>query len=101
MGLVAPLHAVGKIGIPDAILLKPGPLTAAEFETMKTHVEIGANILGGSASPIFQLAAQIARSHHERWDGGGYLAGLGGADIPLAARIVSVVDVFDALTHER
>ena len=96
----APLHDVGKIGIPDAILLKPGPLTDEEYEVMKTHTVIGARILSGNTSPHLQLAEEIALTHHERWNGTGY-AGLGGEDIPLPGRIVAVVDVFDALTHDR
>jgi putative two-component system response regulator len=97
----APLHDVGKIGIPDAILLKPGRLTDAEFEVVKTHTTIGAEILAGSRSPLLRLAEKIAFSHHERWDGRGYPAGLYGETIPLVGRIVAVADVFDALTHER
>jgi HD-GYP domain-containing protein (c-di-GMP phosphodiesterase class II)/CHASE3 domain sensor protein len=99
--LAAPLHDVGKIGIADSILLKDGPLTAAEFERMKQHVVIGASILGASSEPLFYIAAEIARTHHEHWDGSGYCDGLSGEQIPLAGRIVAVVDVFDALTHER
>lgn len=97
----AQLYDVGKIGIPNDILLKPGKLTAEEYEAMKRHTEIGASILSGSSSSIMSMAEQIAFSHHERWDGKGYPCGLHGADIPLAGRIVSVIDVFDALTHER
>ncbi|MGH2573011.1 MAG: HD domain-containing phosphohydrolase [Actinomycetota bacterium] len=97
----APLHDVGKIGIPDGILLKPGKFTPEEFEQMKTHSAIGAQILAGSRVPLLQLAEEIALNHHERWDGSGYPKGLRGEAIPLAARIVAVVDVFDALTHER
>lgn len=97
----AQLYDVGKIGISDEILLKPGKLTPEEFETMKRHTEIGASILSGSNSAIMAMAEQIAFSHHERWDGKGYPCGLRGTDIPLCGRIVSVVDVFDALTHDR
>jgi putative two-component system response regulator len=97
----APLHDLGKIGIPDAILLKPGRLTDYEFSIIKTHTTIGAEILAGSRSPVLRLAERISLMHHERWDGRGYPAGVHGADIPLVARIVSVADVFDALTHER
>ncbi len=97
----APLHDLGKIGIPDAILLKPGRLTDEEFAVIKTHTTIGGGILAGSRSPVLRLAERIAITHHERWDGRGYPTGLRGADIPLVARIVSVADVFDALTHER
>jgi putative two-component system response regulator len=97
----APLHDVGKIGIPDAILLKPGPLSATEFARIKTHTTIGAEILSGSRSALLRLAERIALSHHERWDGEGYPHGLSGEEIPLAGRIVAVADVFDALTHAR
>jgi putative two-component system response regulator len=96
----APLHDIGKIGIPDAVLLKPGRLTAAEYEVMKSHTEIGARILSGSRFPLMRLAQEIARSHHEYWDGSGYY-GLIGERIPLASRIVTVADAFDALTHDR
>jgi PAS domain S-box-containing protein len=97
----APLHDVGKIAIPDCILLKPGKLTAEEFEAMKTHAAIGARLLGGIGSPVLQMAAVIAASHHERWDGTGYPAGLAGEAIPLVGRVVAVADVFDALTSDR
>lgn len=97
----APLHDVGKIGIPDSILLKPGKLTAHEYGVMKTHTKIGAQLLEGSGSPILQMATIIARSHHEHWDGAGYPDRLGGEGIPLVGRIVAVADVFDALTHDR
>jgi len=97
----APLHDIGKIGVSDTILLKPGRLTDDEFDQMKQHVRIGGEILAGSNSSLLQVAEQIALTHHERWDGGGYLAGLAGEEIPLAGRIVAVADVFDALTHRR
>lgn len=97
----APMHDIGKIGIPDGILLKPGKLTDEEFDTMKTHTEIGAELLAGSGSPVVQLAQQVALSHHEKWDGSGYPEGLEGENIPLEARICCVVDVFDALISER
>lgn len=97
----APLHDIGKIGIPDAILLKPGRLTWDEFEHVKMHAIIGAQILSGSRSPLLTLAEEIALSHHERWDGRGYPRALRGEEIPWAGRIVAVADVFDALTHER
>jgi response regulator RpfG family c-di-GMP phosphodiesterase len=97
----APMHDVGKLGTPDHILLKPGKLTADEFSIMKKHAEIGWVILKDSASPTLQLAAEIARSHHEKFDGSGYPQGLAGSAIPLAGRIVAVADVFDALTSER
>ncbi len=96
----APLHDVGKIGIPDAILLKLGKLTPDEFLIVKTHTTIGARILSGSRFTILRLAEEIAFNHHERWDGDGY-AGITGAAIPLAGRIVAVADVFDALTQKR
>lgn len=96
----APLHDLGKIAIPDAILLAPRKLEPAEFEEMKTHTTIGARILSGSQSTLLQLAERIALTHHERWDGRGY-HGLAADDIPLASRIVGLADVFDALTHER
>ncbi len=96
----APLHDIGKIGIPDAVLLKPGRLTPAEFEVMKTHTEIGARILAGSRFPLMRLAQEIAQSHHESWNGNGYY-GLTAENIPLASRIVTVADAFDALTHDR
>ena len=96
----APLHDVGKIAIPDSILLKEGRLTEEEFALMKTHTEIGARILSGGRFPLLQLAEQIALYHHERWDGSGYF-GLQGESIPIVGRIVTVADVFDALTSER
>jgi putative two-component system response regulator len=96
----APLHDVGKIGIPDAILLKLGKLTLDEFELVKTHTTIGARILSGSRFGVLRLAEEIAFSHHERWDGDGYV-GITAEQIPLAGRIVAVADVFDALTQKR
>lgn len=96
----APLHDMGKLGIPDEILRKPGKLTVEEFEVMKTHTTIGAQILSGSRFPILQKAEEIALTHHERWDGTGY-AGLAGERIPLSGRIVALADVFDALTNDR
>jgi response regulator RpfG family c-di-GMP phosphodiesterase len=95
------LHDVGKIGIPDRILLKPGKLDPDEWETMKTHAEIGASILAGSESPLLQQAEEIALTHHERWDGSGYPGGMAREDIPLAGRICAICDVFDALLSER
>ncbi|MCK9238339.1 MAG: two-component system response regulator [Thiopseudomonas sp.] len=97
----APMHDVGKIGIPDAILLKPGKLTAEEWEIMRQHPAIGARIIGEHKSSLLQLAATIALCHHEKWDGSGYPNGLAGEEILLEARIVALVDVFDALTSER
>jgi putative two-component system response regulator len=97
----APLHDVGKIGIPDSILLKPAKLTPEEFEAMKAHCWIGWGILSRHHTPLLQLAASIAISHHERWDGSGYPHGLGGEGIPVEGRLVAIVDVFDALTHKR
>ncbi|HEX2240094.1 MAG TPA: HD domain-containing phosphohydrolase [Actinomycetota bacterium] len=97
----APMHDVGKIGIPDGILLKPGKLDDDEFTLMKTHTTIGAQILSGSKSDVIQLAEKIALSHHEKWNGRGYPNGLSAEDIPLEGRIACVADVFDALTSER
>ncbi|MDB5044318.1 MAG: hypothetical protein JWQ08_368 [Deinococcus sp.] len=99
--MAARLHDIGKIALPDAILLKPGRLTPAEFEIVKTHTFIGAEILEGAQHSFLLLAAVAARTHHERWDGGGYPAGLRAEAIPLAGRIVSVVDVYDALRAVR
>jgi len=97
----APLHDVGKIGIPDYILLKPGRLTPEEFEVMKSHARLGHELLQGSSSGILQAGAEIALTHHEKFDGSGYPGGLAGEAIPLFGRIVAVADVFDALTSER
>ncbi len=97
----AALHDIGKLAVPDAVLLKPGPLDADEFALMQTHTTIGAEILGGTRSPLLQIGAEIALTHHERWDGTGYPGGLVGEKIPLCGRIVAVADVFDALTHAR
>jgi putative two-component system response regulator len=101
LGRAAPLHDVGKIAIPDAILLKPGRLTPEEFEQMKVHTTIGAAMLAGPGFALLEMAEQIALTHHERWDGSGYPCGLTGSEIPLAGRIVAIADVFDALTHSR
>lgn len=97
----APLHDVGKIAMPDSILLKEGPLTDAEMETVREHPSVGAKILSGSRVPMLLVAEEIAMNHHECWDGGGYPSGLKGEEIPLSARIVSIVDVYDSLTHVR
>lgn len=97
----APMHDVGKIGIPDHILLKPGKLDEQEWEIMRQHTSIGAQIIGEHSSSLLQLAAQLALCHHEKWDGSGYPNGLKGEEIPLPARIISLVDVFDALSSER
>jgi putative two-component system response regulator len=97
----APLHDLGKIGVPDAVLLKPARLTAAERAAMETHTTIGAGLLSRGGSPTVLLAESIALSHHERWDGSGYPQGLSGNAILLEARIVAVADVFDALSHDR
>jgi response regulator RpfG family c-di-GMP phosphodiesterase len=97
----APMHDIGKVGIPDHILLKPGRLDVAEMEIMRTHAQIGADILQGSASPLLQVAAAIALTHHEKFDGSGYPNGLKGEQIPLYGRIIAVADVFDALTSAR
>jgi len=100
IGLAAPLHDVGKIGIPDGILLKPSKLTIDEYVQIKRHTDIGRIILSGSTFPILQMAERIALYHHERWDGCGYY-GLKEDEIPLEARIVSIIDVFDVITHAR
>jgi putative two-component system response regulator len=97
----APLHDVGKIGIPDTVLLKSGRLSPEEFAVMKTHTVIGGQILSGSSVGLLTVGREIALSHHERWDGSGYPAGLTGGAIPLTGRVVAVADVFDALTHPR
>lgn len=99
--LASPMHDVGKIGIPDSILLKPGKLSAEEFEIMKTHTRLGYQILKGSSRPIMQAAAVIAHEHHERWNGSGYPRGLAGEDIHPYGRIVCLVDVFDSLLSRR
>lgn len=97
----APLHDIGKIGIPDIVLHKPDRLTEEEFSTITHHAAIGAHILSGSSNPVIQMAETIARSHHENWDGSGYPDGLRGEEIPLEARLVSIVDVYDALLKDR
>ena len=99
--LAAPLHDVGKIALPDTILGKPGKLTVAEFEQMKAHTTVGAQMLSGSTFALLETAEQVALTHHEWWDGSGYPNGLAGEEIPIAGRIVAVADVFDALTHVR
>lgn len=101
MRYAAPMHDIGKIGIPDYILMKPNKLTAEEFEIMKSHTTIGASILSNSKAEILQLAEKIAVSHHEKWNGTGYPNGLSGPEIPIAGRIVGLADVFDALTTRR
>jgi len=97
----APMHDVGKIGIPDNILLKPGKLTDEQFDKMKTHTNIGAKILANSKADILRIAQEIAISHHEKWNGRGYPQGISGKEIPLVGRIVGITDVFDALTSKR
>ena len=97
----SPMHDIGKIGIPDNVLLKPGKLDADEWKIMKTHVNIGVEILSGSDSELMYMAAEVAQNHHEKWDGSGYPCALAGEDIPLTGRVVAVADVFDALTTER
>ena len=97
----APLHDVGKVATPDSILLKPGPLTPQERAIVETHAEEGHRLLRGSSSSILDMAATIALSHHERWDGGGYPRGVSGEEIPVEGRIVAIADVFDALTSDR
>lgn len=97
----SPMHDVGKIGIPDNVLLKPGKLEGEEMEIMKRHSEMGVEILGDHPSPLMEMARQVAITHHEKWDGSGYPRGLSGKDIPLVGRITALADVFDALTSER
>lgn len=99
--LAAPMHDTGKLGIPQSILRKPGPLTAEEWIIMKTHPQVGFEILSKSNALVFQLAAEVSLRHHEKWDGSGYPDGLKGEDIPMSARIVAVADVFDALSMRR
>ncbi|MFO1470779.1 MAG: HD domain-containing phosphohydrolase [Turneriella sp.] len=101
LGQASMMHDVGKIGIPDAILLKPGKLTEEEFHIMKSHPKIGYQLLSGLESDMIQMAASIALTHHEKFDGSGYPQGLRGEDIPVAGRIVAIADVFDALTTDR
>jgi putative two-component system response regulator len=97
----SPMHDIGKIGIPDSVLLKEGPLTSEEWEIMKTHCEIGAQILSTGTSPYIRMGAEIALNHHERWDGSGYPRALKGNAIPLPARIMQICDVYDALRSHR
>jgi putative two-component system response regulator len=97
----ATLHDVGKIGVPDSILMKPAKLSSEEFELMKGHTEIGARILSGSRYPLLRMAREVALSHHEKWDGSGYSLGCSRDEIPLVGRVVAVADVFDSLTHSR
>ena len=101
MNYAALMHDIGKIGIPDSILLKPGKLTSEEFDIMKTHVTIGARILKDSKRDVIKMGYELALGHHEKWDGSGYPSGLKGRDIPLTARVVAIADVFDALSTER
>ncbi len=97
----SPMHDIGKIGIPDSVLLKPGKLDPEEWRIMQTHVDIGVEILTGSDSSLMNMAAEVAQNHHEKWDGSGYPRAIAGEDIPFTGRIVAVADVFDALTTER
>ncbi|CAN5333017.1 response regulator [soil metagenome] len=101
LGEASPMHDIGKIGVPDSILLKPGRLTPLEFECMKAHTLIGAELLSGSEAPILKASEEIALSHHEWFNGGGYPYGLKGDNIPLFGKIVAVADVYDALVHDR
>jgi putative two-component system response regulator len=97
----APMHDIGKIGIPDAVLLKKGPLNPEEWAVMRTHAQIGADILGTHPPGLMQVASEVAITHHEKWDGSGYPHGLAGTAIPISGRIAAIADVFDALTSER
>ncbi|WP_375748646.1 HD-GYP domain-containing protein [Vibrio sp. HN007] len=97
----APMHDIGKIGVPDKVLLKPGKLDDEEWEIMRRHCEYGAEIIGDHPSPLLNLAKEVAQYHHEKWNGTGYPNGISGLDIPISARIVAIADVFDALTSER
>ncbi|GAC1420592.1 MAG: hypothetical protein NVSMB57_14550 [Actinomycetota bacterium] len=99
--LAAPMHDIGKVAVPDAVLLKNGPLTDEEMREVQTHSVVGARVTWGRKMPLLKIAHEIALCHHERWDGTGYPVRFAGAEIPLSARIVAVADVFDALTHER
>jgi putative two-component system response regulator len=101
LGRAALLHDVGRIGIPDEIILKPGQLTPEELEIVRTHTTLGGRLLAGGKTELLQMAEQIALTHHERWDGTGYPAGLKGEAIPTEGRIVAVAEVFDALTHRQ
>jgi putative two-component system response regulator len=97
----SPMHDIGKIGIPDSVLMKPGKFEPEEWKIMQSHVDIGVEILSGSDSVLMNMAAEVAQNHHEKWDGSGYPRALAGENIPLTGRIVAVADVFDALTSER
>jgi len=99
--MASPMHDIGKIGIPDSILLKPGKLTTEEFEIMKTHAELGYNILKTSKRDMLKAAAIVAHEHHEKWDGSGYPFNKKGDDIHIYGRVSAVADVFDALYHKR
>ena len=101
ISLASPMHDIGKIGVPDYILLKPGSLSPDEWQIMKGHTQVGAKILGNSKSPYLQMGAEIALNHHERWDGGGYPYGIQAENIPFAARIMNICDVYDALRSKR
>jgi putative two-component system response regulator len=100
-GVAATMHDLGKVGIPDSILRKPARLMEEEFAVIKTHTTLGARMLAGTDVPLLSLASAVALDHHERWNGGGYPEGRRGTESPIEARIVAVVDVYDALSHAR
>ena len=101
IGIACLTHDIGKIAVPESVLYKPGPLTTSEYEIIKTHAVAGAELLGGSDFPLIQMAERVALTHHERWDGTGYPNGLKTNEIPIESRIVSLVDIFDALVGAR
>ena len=98
--MAARLHDIGKVAVPDSVLFKTGPLTVEEYEMMKSHTSMGHRILSGNSAPLFQMAAEVAQSHHEWWDGSGYPLGISHQSIALSGRIVAVADVYDALLQQ-